>query len=343
MNSTAHFLNPSDTARLLGVSTKALRVYEERGLLHPLRTSSGWRSYGPDEIARGRDIVELRGLGLSLNEIGRALEGDAAVLARALAAHEATLEARMGDLRAAVSKVRNLRRELAGTALPAGSVMAQIRRVSQDISVAVDLPWPWGGERFEMRGLQKLTHVVGPLGSGKTRLAMCLATAIPGAKFIGLERQDDGAAGAKALLDADESLRSRVREAINALEADGGVGSDALLALLTAIEEDGPTVHVIDMLEHGLDAATQEALMCHLRRRAAHAKPLIFLTRSSAVLDLDTVCPGEAIIFCPANHGPPFLVAPYRGAAGFESLAMCLASPEVRARTEGVIAVRRSA
>jgi hypothetical protein len=35
-----------------------------------------------------------------------------------------------------------------------------------------------------------------------------------------------------------------------------------------------------------------------------------------------------------------FSVAPYPGAAGYESVASCLASPEVRARTEGVIAWR---
>jgi len=51
----------------------------------------------------------------------------------------------------------------------------------------------------------------------------------------------------------------------------------------------------------------------------------------------------EAIIFCPANHSPPILVAPYRGAEGYEALTMCLATPEIRARTDGVIAVRRHA
>jgi hypothetical protein len=46
----------------------------------------------------------------------------------------------------------------------------------------------------------------------------------------------------------------------------------------------------------------------------------------------------EVIILCPANHSPPMQVAPYPGAPGFEAVATCLASPEVRARTEGVIA-----
>jgi hypothetical protein len=50
----------------------------------------------------------------------------------------------------------------------------------------------------------------------------------------------------------------------------------------------------------------------------------------------------EAIILCPANHSPPTRVAPYAGAPGYEAVATCLASPDVRARTEGVIAWRSS-
>jgi hypothetical protein len=76
------------------------------------------------------------------------------------------------------------------------------------------------------------------------------------------------------------------------------------------------------------------------RRRAASEPPLFLLTRSCAILDLAAVSPDQAIIYCPANHNPPILVAPYPGAPGYEALATCLASPEVRARTQGVIAWR---
>ncbi len=55
------FLSPTEAAVQLGVSAKALRVYEQRGLLMPLRTSAGWRTYGTQQMARGREIVALRG------------------------------------------------------------------------------------------------------------------------------------------------------------------------------------------------------------------------------------------------------------------------------------------
>ncbi|MBZ9791289.1 MerR family transcriptional regulator [Rhizobium sp. 3T7] len=66
MSHSAHFLSPSEAAARLGISIKALRIYEQGGLLAPLRTSSGWRAYGPDEMARAGEIVAFRALGLSL-------------------------------------------------------------------------------------------------------------------------------------------------------------------------------------------------------------------------------------------------------------------------------------
>ncbi|MGH6998366.1 MAG: MerR family transcriptional regulator, partial [Phenylobacterium sp.] len=203
-----------------------------------------------------------------------------------------------------------------------------------------DLPWPWGGERFELRDIAPLTYIVGPLGSGKTRLAMRLAEVLPGAQFLGLGRADDGAATARAWLGADAALKSRVDRALASLVEDGGSASDALVALLAGLEDAAPAALVVDMVEQGLDEATQEVLIDHLRRRGPGARPLFLMTRSNAILDLKAVGADEAIILCPANHAVPTRVAPYAGAPGYEAVATCLASPEVRARTEGMIAWR---
>jgi DNA-binding transcriptional MerR regulator len=62
VSASAQFLSPSAAAQRLGVSAKALRLYERRGLVPPGRTAAGWRSYGPDEIARLAEIVTLRAL-----------------------------------------------------------------------------------------------------------------------------------------------------------------------------------------------------------------------------------------------------------------------------------------
>jgi DNA-binding transcriptional MerR regulator len=337
---SAQFLNPSEAAGRLGVSAKALRLYEQRGLITPIRTAAGWRAYGPAEMTRAAEIASLRTLGLSLSQVARVLGGDAQVLEPALAAHQATLEGRLRQLADTVEKVRRLRHDLARGKAPAAGELTRLLQPPPERSVVFDLPWPWGGERFELRDIRPLNYIIGPLGSGKTRLAKGIAEALPDAAFLGLERLADGGAAARARLAADPALQSRVDATLACLADDGATLSDALVALLAGLESDGPAILVIDMLEQGLDKATQEALIAHLRHRGPGARALFFLTRSNAILDLDAVGADEAIILCPANHNPPTRVAPYRGAPGYEAVATCLASPEVRARSEGVIAWR---
>jgi DNA-binding transcriptional MerR regulator len=85
-------LSPSQAASRLRVSAKALRLYEQRGLIAPQRTAAGWRAYGPAEMARAHEIVSLRSLGLSLAQVARVLEGDPSDLEAGLSAHEVRLQ-----------------------------------------------------------------------------------------------------------------------------------------------------------------------------------------------------------------------------------------------------------
>ncbi|MFH8388285.1 HEAT repeat domain-containing protein [Streptomyces sp. NPDC018036] len=64
-----------EVARRSGVSARMLRHYESLGLVRPSgRTGSGYREYSGDDIRRIFHIESLRSLGLSLREIGRALD-----------------------------------------------------------------------------------------------------------------------------------------------------------------------------------------------------------------------------------------------------------------------------
>src|SRR5829696_7546721 len=64
-----------EVARRSGVSARMLRHYESLGLLRPSgRTGSGYREYSGEDIRRIFYIESLRSLGLSLREIGRALD-----------------------------------------------------------------------------------------------------------------------------------------------------------------------------------------------------------------------------------------------------------------------------
>jgi DNA-binding transcriptional MerR regulator len=331
-------LSPSEAAKRLRVSVKALRLYEQRGLVAPIRTAAGWRAYGPGEMARAAEIAALRTLGLSLAQVARVLGGNPQDLEPSLAAHQERLEEQVRQTTGAIEKVRKLRADLVQGQVPTAGELTDLS-ASAGFSIAFDLPWPWGGERFELRDIQPLTYITGPLGSGKTRLARRIAETLPGAVFLGLERIENGAM-ARAGLNGEPNLKSKVDDALVWLSEDGATISDALVSLLVELVADGPSALVVDMVEQGLDQITQEALIAHLRKRRSSKRPVFLLTRSCAILDLAAVGLNETILYCPANHSPPIRVAPYPGAPGYEAVETCVASPEVRARTQGVVAWR---
>jgi MerR family transcriptional regulator, copper efflux regulator len=59
-----------DAAAAAGATPRALRFYEQRGLLPPpARTRTGQRTYGPADVARVRIIREMLSLGLTVEDI----------------------------------------------------------------------------------------------------------------------------------------------------------------------------------------------------------------------------------------------------------------------------------
>lgn len=80
------FLRIGQLAAKSGVSARALRLYEARGLLRPdTHSASGYRLYGAPALARLNEIGVLKRAGFTLAEIGRLLErkGSAAALIEA--------------------------------------------------------------------------------------------------------------------------------------------------------------------------------------------------------------------------------------------------------------------
>jgi DNA-binding transcriptional MerR regulator len=112
--SDERYLSPAEAARRLGVSVKALRLYETRGFVKPLRTAADWRTYGPDQIARLHQVLALKRLGLPLARIGELLAGSASSLASVLALQEQVLAEEGARVERALARFARSRPALEG-------------------------------------------------------------------------------------------------------------------------------------------------------------------------------------------------------------------------------------
>jgi DNA-binding transcriptional MerR regulator len=97
----------------LGVTVRALRIYERHRLIKPLRTSAGWRAYGPDQMARLHQVLALKGLGLPLARIADLLDGRLKDLDAVLKLQEDALRGRRRQVEHALDLVAIARRRLA--------------------------------------------------------------------------------------------------------------------------------------------------------------------------------------------------------------------------------------
>jgi DNA-binding transcriptional MerR regulator len=92
-------LSSGEFARRSQLSAKALRIYDQLGLLRPLEVdpSNGYRRYGASQVHTARLIAMLRGLDMSLTSIGSLLaelDSDPDLAVQRLDRHIAELEAR---------------------------------------------------------------------------------------------------------------------------------------------------------------------------------------------------------------------------------------------------------
>ena len=93
-------------AELAGVTPRALRWYDRKGLLKPRRTTeAGYRLYGPREVDRLQDILFYKELGLDLEAVREILDAPGFDRLAALQSHLAELEARRERLEALILTV----------------------------------------------------------------------------------------------------------------------------------------------------------------------------------------------------------------------------------------------
>lgn len=101
-----------EVARATGLTSRALRFYETRGLVTPLRTAGGRRVYGPGELARLNAAVALKRAGFSLKRIGELLNGRKVDLGRLVAVQLAQIEVEAAALAASRTLLLSVRSRL---------------------------------------------------------------------------------------------------------------------------------------------------------------------------------------------------------------------------------------
>ncbi|RMI27728.1 MerR family transcriptional regulator [Streptomyces triticirhizae] len=109
-----------ELAELAGVSARALRHYEDRGLLVPARDGNGYRHYAPDDVARVARIRAMISAGLGTATIRRYLDcarsGDHGVSLEMCPGLRAELDALARRIEAQQAELAETRRRLAALA-----------------------------------------------------------------------------------------------------------------------------------------------------------------------------------------------------------------------------------
>ena len=104
-------MNIAAAAEKAGLTAKAVRYYEEIGLLRAPRRANGYRDYGRTEVAKLQFLARARGLGFSVEDCRQLLSlwGDAH---RASADVRALAEQRIREVEAKIRELQSLKRTL---------------------------------------------------------------------------------------------------------------------------------------------------------------------------------------------------------------------------------------
>ncbi len=121
-------LDIAEVVRRTGLTSRALRFYEARGLVAPLRTYSGRRLYGAHELERINQVVALKKAGLTLAQIQRLMSKKPLDLASLVDAQLNAIEAQARELAEARALLLNVKSRIdQGAPVDAATFCALIR------------------------------------------------------------------------------------------------------------------------------------------------------------------------------------------------------------------------
>jgi len=95
-------------ARLTGLTVRALQHYDHLGLLKPVRSRAGHRTYSDQDLQALVQILALKSVGVPLRQIAALRRSGGPGLARALHMQRAVLERRRPMLEKAITAIQNV-------------------------------------------------------------------------------------------------------------------------------------------------------------------------------------------------------------------------------------------
>jgi len=130
---------PREFAKLSGVTVRTLHHYDRLGLLKPSRyTRAGFRLYSEDDFARLEQIVALKFIGFSLNEIKNILKRGTSDFATTLRQQREAIEEKRERLELAVKAIERAEYVVATSRAPGWETFAKIIEV---ISMQSNMDW----------------------------------------------------------------------------------------------------------------------------------------------------------------------------------------------------------
>jgi DNA-binding transcriptional MerR regulator len=220
-----------EVARRTGVSTRMLRHYESVGVVSASeRGANGYRSYTSEDVERLLHVEGLRSLGMSLEQVRRALDeatfDPATVLARLIERSRARL--------ARESEVLERLSEVAAAGAGDGIEVAHLVALVRDIRSPVAAVRQRSALRDEPVRLSTPALVAAVLREDDPNVRGSLAWALARRGDAAVDALDDG------IHDRDPAVRRRAVETLAEIE-----GDRADSALARAVRRDDPVVRRI--------------------------------------------------------------------------------------------------
>jgi DNA-binding transcriptional MerR regulator len=147
-------LSAAECAKRTGLTIRALRLYESKGLISPNRTPKRWRFYSTKELERLNEIQVLKQLGLSLASITTLLASRANTLDQTLAMQQDVLTDRQTRTAQSLSLIKAAREKtLRGETLSTSDLINLVKETtmsSQNHEARALLRYEQARPRIEM-------------------------------------------------------------------------------------------------------------------------------------------------------------------------------------------------